>query len=118
MTYCFSCSNGHKWEVTRRLSEKKLPGESSCPNCGSVAERDFHAELTAPTPPGCYADEGHLWSDACGVSSDKIDAERKRFPHHVFRRTEEGTYQRGFRNANHRRSCLKELGLVDKQSYI
>jgi hypothetical protein len=117
-TYCYTCEKDHKWEETTASCADKPDDEFVvCPKCKSRAFRDYRAELICPPPPSCYSDEGYLWSDAAGVASCAIEKERKRFPHHVFRRTEEGTYQRGFKSAKHRRQCLRELGLVDKRSF-
>jgi hypothetical protein len=116
MTYCYACDNGHHWEITvDSLNDR--PVLSRCPECDLAGWRDYRTEKAEPPPPSCYSDQGMLWSDAAGVCSARIAEERQRHPKHIFRRTEEGTYQRGFRNARHRRQCLKELGLVDKRSY-
>lgn len=120
-TYCFTCTKNerHKWEEFL-VSHAELPDEDNiiCPKCKAKGLRDYRAEIINVPPPSCYSDDGYLWSDAAGVASCGIEKERKRFPHHVFRRTEEGTYQRGFKSAAHRRKCLKELGLVDKSAFI
>jgi hypothetical protein len=112
-TYCFRCECGKGFEEIREVARA---GEPAWCECGKSADRDWQAEHAYC--PNDKAWRNLLWSDACGVSSGGLAAAKAKNPDHIFRRTPEGTYQRGFKSARHRKQCLKSLGLVDRDSFI
>lgn len=117
MIYLFICDKSHRLQVECSHTEiNKYTDKLPCPDCGLTMRRDWQAEGPKASPPDLW--RGLQWSDSCGVCSSKIDEERRRHPKHIFRQTEEGTYQRGFTGPAHKRQCLKELGLVDKRTFV
>ncbi len=64
-----------------------------------------------------------MMSAACGVNPKQVDAKtrryadrakRKRFPHHKF---DPRTGRMQFDSRQHRRRCLKDMGMVDQHSF-
>jgi len=99
-----------------RLVEKvypirgRHPRRITCPD-GVIAVRDMVAEARSQSAP-CPANWPVL-SNAMGCHPTQLAEMRRRFPRHEY--AADGRMI--LRSARQRRACLKDLGMVDYQSY-
>ncbi len=117
-TYVFTCQCGHSFEKVESMSKHKAV--SRCPECACRARQDIMAEhkATGAGAGGCGKGRGvaqwPIHSVAAGVLATQVpEAMRVLGSKHEF--TKDGDAI--FRDPEHRRQCLKERGMVDKQSW-
>lgn len=107
--YCYKCPECGQIEEAVRTIE----GRGDCPECphcdGVATERAIGEEQGAVQTEWVEP----IYSDAAGVHPDQVPEARNRFKNHEY--ADDGRMI--FRSHAHRRQCLKDIGMFDKDAY-
>lgn len=114
--YTYQCDHcGRQDDDYRPMEKRNEP--MRCPQldgatgpCPGLMRRHHASELQG-TPQTDWTEP--VYSEAAGVHPDQVPEMRRRFPHHEF--TKDGRMI--FRSRAHQKRCLRDIGMIDKDSY-
>ena len=106
--YCYTCPKCQNvQEEFRSIDQRADP--LACEECASAMERDISEELG-----GVQTDWAEpIYSEAAGVGPEQVAQARAVNKNHEY--TDDGRMI--FRSKGHRKQCLKDLGMVDRDGF-
>ena len=112
-TYIFTCRSGHTFEKIETMATHRVTAR--CPQCGCKADRDIGAEHTSTgTGAGKGVGKWPIESAGAGILPSQVPGAIKQLgPHHEFNAKGDAV----FRDPAHRRRCLMDRGMIDKQAW-
>lgn len=111
--YHYECSKcGHKERDLAPMAKSEEPIE--CEKCGGESRRDYSSTAGAGRMNGIMGDWAEpILSEAAGIAPDQIPEATARFPHHQY--TPDGRMV--FKSKQHRKRCLQDIGMVDRDGF-